>query len=267
MLGALQNGTRVEADVAERGQAFNCPGCRQAVILKRGKIVTAHFAHKPPVSCILALGETPFHLLAKKVLQQSFSERGFAAYVEWEVLSVVGDRRADVLVQGLHPRYPVAFEIQHQSIDQSMIEHRTQAYMAANIPVIWLGLLKPEVLREATPTPAGFLVPRYSVRPWEKWVHAFGFKTIWFLDPHARELWQGTMKEHRIEVPVSTWYEADGEEQSAGGYTRSSKRWRELHLSGPVPLSEIRVRVAYRKPWSVPAMSLPGGISAQIEYP
>lgn len=46
----------VTADSAERGQNFTCPRCKEDLILKRGEIKAAHFAHKPDMSeCSLDL--------------------------------------------------------------------------------------------------------------------------------------------------------------------------------------------------------------------
>jgi competence protein CoiA len=62
MLTAMCDGARVEAAEALRGLNYCCPGCSKTVILKKGRIKIAHFAHKPPADCLLAAGETLAHL-------------------------------------------------------------------------------------------------------------------------------------------------------------------------------------------------------------
>lgn len=266
MLIALHDGTRVEAWVAEKGPAYICPNCRREVILKKGQVVTHHFAHKPPVTCSWATGETQAHLKAKKALHDALIARGLRAEVECEVLSTEGDRRADVLVWGRN-NSRLAFEVQHQPLDFPAIDRRTRAYMAAGVPVVWLALIKPDALAMAETTPAGLVIHRYSVRPWEKWAHAYGMGSLWFIDPESGQLWQGTLKEHRIEVPYSSWYSSDGDEQSAGGYSYGSKRWRELHLQGPFEPTKVKIEPFRRAPWKGKAFSLPGGAAAKLGAP
>jgi len=50
----MQNGQRVDAWDAEKGGAFRCPNpdCGASLVLKQGRIVTPHFAHKPPLQIV-----------------------------------------------------------------------------------------------------------------------------------------------------------------------------------------------------------------------
>lgn len=267
MLIALRDETRIEAWVAQKGPAYVCPNCRAPVILRKGEIVTHNFAHKPPVTCSWATGETQAHLKAKKALHDAMTARGLRAEVECEVLSTEGDRRADVLVWGRKGNSRVAFEVQHQPLDYPAIERRTRAYMAAGVPVVWVSLIKAEALAEAKTTPAGLVIRRYSVRPWEKWAHAYGMGALWFIEPESGELWRGVLKEHRIEVPYSSWYSSGGQEESAGGYTYGSKRWRELHLEGPFDPAKVKIEPFSRSAWSGKAFSLPAGPAAKLGAP
>ena len=135
MLVAVARGTRVEAWAAEKGPAYACPNCHLEVILRKGQLVTHHFAHKPPVTCSWGKGETEAHRKAKKVLHDAMTARGLRAGVECEVLSTEGDRRADVLVWGRKGESRVAFEVQHQPLDYNTIERRTRAYAATGVRV------------------------------------------------------------------------------------------------------------------------------------
>jgi len=37
---------------------FSCPSCKEAMVLRSGKLRKAHFAHHPPVTCRYGEGET-----------------------------------------------------------------------------------------------------------------------------------------------------------------------------------------------------------------
>jgi competence protein CoiA len=94
----MLNGGRREAENADRGSAYTCPKCERSVVLERGRIKIAHFAHKPPTDCTWAKGETLAHLEAKKLFKDAFLLRGLRAEVEFVVPSLPNDRRADVMV-------------------------------------------------------------------------------------------------------------------------------------------------------------------------
>jgi hypothetical protein len=263
MLVALNQATRIEAWDAEKGPRYRCPNCGSEVVLRKGRIVAHHFAHKPPVTCSWARGETQAHLAAKKLLRDIFARRGLRTEVEYEVLSSGGDRRADVLVWARNGTR-VAFEVQNQPLDFGAIERRTLAYMAAQVPVIWVGLIKAEAIASAEKTPVGCVISKYTVRPWEKWAHAYSMGSLWFIEPDSEQLWQGTLKEHLIEVPSSLWYSTSGEEQSAGGYTRHSKKWRTLHLKGPIAPNAVSIKRFVRQRWSSKSFTVPGGSAARL---
>ena len=148
MLVALENGRRMEASVAEKGQAYSCPKCAALVILKKGRVTTHHFAHKPPTNCTWASKETSAHMKAKTALCEALRQQGFKAELEVEILSSGGDRRADVVAWSKDGKSRVAFEIQHQPLSFDGIEQRIRGYIAAGVPVLWIGLL----MQNAHPT-------------------------------------------------------------------------------------------------------------------
>lgn len=47
---AYINEKLVTVDSAQRGEDFRCPNCKEILILKRGEIKAAHFAHKPDMT-------------------------------------------------------------------------------------------------------------------------------------------------------------------------------------------------------------------------
>lgn len=263
MLVALHDEMRVEAWLAEKGPAYVCPNCRVPVILRKGQLVAHNFAHKPPVTCSWATGETQAHLRAKRALRDGFAARGLRVEVEAPVLSADGDRRADVLVHHPTARRRFAIEVQHQALDFDAIDRRTRAYMAAGVAVVWVALIKADALAGADSTPAGLVIRRYAPRPWERWAHAYARAELWFIEPESGHLWRGVMKEHLIEKPYSEWVEF-GVEQTAGGFTYPSKRWRELHLTGPHEPAGVMIVPFQRKAWSGKTFSVPGGPAARL---
>jgi hypothetical protein len=70
----------------------------------------------------------------------------------------------------------VAIEVQHSYLSAPDIERRTKAYMAAGVPVIWIGLLK------WTQSPNGDCEPAYRSRDWEDWAHELNGGHLWLLD-------------------------------------------------------------------------------------
>ena len=113
MLVANLGGMRIDSASAKRGPEYRCPKCRGIVILKHGRKVIEHFAHKPPTDCSWATGETRAHLEAKALVQAALTGRGLKAEVEFVVNTLPGDRRADVMAwspKGLQ----IAFELQHR---------------------------------------------------------------------------------------------------------------------------------------------------------
>lgn len=264
MLVAELDKTRVEASTVERGPVFVCPNCKAVVVLKKGRIVVHHFAHKPPVSCTWASGETRAHLTAKTVIKEGFQARGLRAEVEVEVISAAGDRRADVLVWSPKAPHRAAIEVQHQPLSFDAIARRTVAYMVAKTPVAWVSLLNAQSWEHAKAVGDHFVINKYSVRPWERWAHSYGMGELWFFDAVGEKLWRGVLKAHIIEVPMSSWYNSDGSEEYAGGYERTSRRWRKLHLYGPYEPSRVALKVHKRKPWQGKHFDVPGGWAARM---
>ena len=68
MLVALCGDKRIEAATAKRDELYFCPGCNCEVILKRGRKVCAHFAHKASTTCSGNRGETRAHLALKALI-------------------------------------------------------------------------------------------------------------------------------------------------------------------------------------------------------
>jgi len=61
-------GMIVRPEAAEHGRCYYCPSCREDVLLRRGQVRVAHFAHKDSSHCSL---ETVLHQAAKIQIQQA----------------------------------------------------------------------------------------------------------------------------------------------------------------------------------------------------
>ena len=267
MLVAALNGNRIEADIAERGLAYVCPECERPVILKRGRIKIAHFAHKPPTDCTWAKGETQAHLESKKLFRDSFVSRGLRVEVEFVVQSLPNDRRADVMVWS-PSQVRAAIELQHSNIGIEAIENRAFSYAREGIAQAWIPFLKPKYMAQAERQRGGsegdFLIRRYPARPFERWAHAFHRKRLWFYDSKQKKLWRGRFKSHEIWVDYSYRYSMEGEEISVGGYSYVSKRWKELTLWGPYTVDQIRLKIERRDAWRTSLYRVPAGRVARF---
>lgn len=63
-------GNLVAARRAAKGDSYYCPGCQGRVILKRGDVREAHFAHSSDVNCA---SETALHKIAKRLISDSIN--------------------------------------------------------------------------------------------------------------------------------------------------------------------------------------------------
>ena len=261
MLVAKLREETVEAGVAERGFDYRCGGCNGALVLKKGRIVIHHFAHKPPTDCKWAKGETKAHLEAKKVVVDALKGRGLKANAEFVVDTLPGDRRADVMTWRPDGQM-VAIELQHTSISLDEIEKRAFSYARASIAQMWIPFLhiRPGLDVTRTSVDTGLLVSRYSPRPFEIWVHGLNGKDgLWMYSPRDHTFWVALLQAHEIYVEESNWHGEGGEEMSSGGYYRDSKRFRDLSLTGPYKIDDLRIKLKPRRRFSLHQYNWPEG--------
>lgn len=161
MLVANNRRGRVEAEIATRDDSFVCPNCTRQVILKRGEIRIAHFAHRPAEGCEWSVGETLEHLSAKKIMCDTMRQRGLKAEVEFPVLN----RRADVAVW-FGDKLGV-IELQHSNIPVELLDARINDYLAANVYQLWVP----------------FGDGTRKLRPYEDHLLSFNDAGIWFWNP------------------------------------------------------------------------------------
>jgi hypothetical protein len=78
LLGALLNGEYCLPCNAEKGLDYNCPGCGESVIVKKGDVKIHHFAHKPgerDCKFYEHPGEGEIHKMAKHIIVDLLRKR------------------------------------------------------------------------------------------------------------------------------------------------------------------------------------------------
>lgn len=243
MLTALRQSdqTKVTARESEKADGpFSCQGCASELILNKGRIRVHHFKHKPPVTCLRGRGETALHLQAKQEIFDALRRESNVS--ELEIEKSLDGSVADVYarISGI----PVAIEIQRSTLSVNDIVARTRNYQRLGIAVLWAGL----------PT-ASLAGAKYNPRAWELWCHAayFGRVYYWESGQVFRVVHFGS---HKTYVEERTWYESGGYEQSAGGYERTSKRYRTPRSGMPVLLSRS-FRPTLKPAWSGGTVHVP----------
>lgn len=144
-------GRRVHAWDACRQTRCVCPACRAEVVLKRGRIVVPHFAHRPAAGCAYGIGESERHHEMKWQLAEFFGRARCAFEVPFG-----RDRRADLVVwppdrvprpeawadrvrERADPeRGCVVVECQASAIEIGEWERRTRYYNGHGLPVLWV---------------------------------------------------------------------------------------------------------------------------------
>ena len=217
----------VEAASAEKKDGpFQCPVCAETAILRKGQLQIHHFAHEPPTECAYGLGESEEHRRCKKEVWESLR---LSLNVSDATLEVpLGEVRSDVsaVINGVR----VAIEVQLSRLQPETIISRTESYARLGIPVLWLAQWSERLEEE-----------RISPRAWELWVHSayFGRVYYWRYGSTVTPVRYRAVERY---VEASDFRNSDGEELSAGGYFRRSKRYRE-----PIIGSELKLTQDFRR--------------------
>jgi hypothetical protein len=248
MLVALCEGNRISAAEAQRSGAFHCPSCNKPLVLKKGRVVIHHFAHKPPIQCDWARGETLAHLEAKQIVHHALTARGVRAELEFSVETLPGDRRADVMAWSPKGQM-IAIELQHTSISADEIAERAFAYARAGAAQVWISFLPGSVWKEALDKGDGnWLVRRYAPRQFELWIEGLTGKAgMWMYEPSSKAFWLGKIRPHEIHEEETIWYAPGGIERYRPARKRVSRKFRDLLLSGPFRVEDLRIAVRARK--------------------
>jgi competence protein CoiA len=236
MLVAMLGDQRVMADVAERGGDYRCPGCRDVMMVKQGRIVIEHFAHYPSAICDYGSGETQAHYMAKLKLHAALIERGLRAEVEYRF----DDQRADVAAWTRDDR-PVAFEFQHTSIGLPEIEQRVHDYARKGIGQIWI----PFLLRKDR-THAEDLNHWFPSRRFERFICALHFNRVW--------LWDETVQAFRFGRKIPNRYVYGYGDIDSG-----------FELTDPCDPKWLRFKIGNRQAFSTRFYQLPAGRLVDFE--
>lgn len=127
-----ENGIRVNINSATVEHRYFCPACKNQMIIKRGRIITPHFAHKTKGPCDhWYTGKmSPWH----RKMQNKFP-------LDMQEITLWNDDQtefhvADVLVgnEGMG----LVFEFQHSAIPVDTFICRTKFYMDLGYSVVWI---------------------------------------------------------------------------------------------------------------------------------
>lgn len=121
----------ISADVADKHMDFFCPDCKAPLVLKKGRVMIPHFAHKTKVDCdSFSEGETLEHLNLKQLLLTW----GQQTNPEWRLEEPLAKlkQRPDLLWQQL------ALEIQCSPLSQERLTVRRKNYRRHGLADWWL---------------------------------------------------------------------------------------------------------------------------------
>jgi competence CoiA-like predicted nuclease len=265
MLVALCEGNRIIAAAAQRGAAYHCPSCSKPLVLKKGRVVIHHFAHKPPILCDWARGETLAHLEAKQIVHAALTARGVRAELEYCLETLPGDRRADVMAWSPSGRM-IAIELQHTSISADEIAERSFAYARTGAAQVWIPFLPPQVWKEALDRGDGtWLIRRYAPRQFEHWIDGLTGKSgNWMYDASSKTLWLGKITPHELHEEEMIWYAPGGIEHYRAVRKRVSKKYRDLILHGPFKMEDLRIAFRMRRQFAAAGMRWPQANLAEL---
>lgn len=202
MLTAVtSSGDVVIASSSDKNSApFYCPECHSPVTLKKGRVLTHHFAHTPQSHCQYGVGESEAHRAAKQAIYNSLIYCGIETA---QMEKSLGEVRADIyaVICGRE----VAIEIQRSTLTPANIIKRTSIYNRLGIAVLWLALNDGSIDKH-----------RFIPKWWEKWVHAAYMGKVFYWDH----------QEYVIPVKFTTTRTYIESTDFGGGYFKDLKRYK-----------------------------------------
>jgi competence protein CoiA len=127
--------------IAKGNTGYLCPVCNRPVLLKKGDIKIAHFAHVKDEGCEAGQGETQQHLQAKMGIYQALDESTDCLNIAMERNNFDGIVRPDI--SGWIKNTPVVIEVQRSNLTIDTIEHRFAEYTRRGIYMLWVLLHAP----------------------------------------------------------------------------------------------------------------------------
>ena len=115
---------------------YYCPACKGRLVLKKGDVMIAHFAHHQQSDCaVFSEGETLPHLMGKQMLLEKFRREGVAVTLECWLPEL--QQRPDLLLV-LENGKKIAVEYQCSPISPADLRARTQGYQRFGYEVWWI---------------------------------------------------------------------------------------------------------------------------------
>jgi hypothetical protein len=270
LIALTTQGERVAGRQGRRGEPYVCPACRDPVILKLGRRVIPHFAHRAGSFCANR-GESPDHLALKDTLWTALREEPWVARCELEY-PLGGDptdiaRRADLYVetgQGVR----IAVEAQVSPVSQEAVDAKLRDYRTLGCRTMYV--VSPRVLPGYTATAGLRALDGREVRvpawvralarqrdPWSEIPFAYVWEAdeLWLLafDPVYRlKEWEGR---EDVEELVSTMrLHLVGPAVRRRGLVEYRLQPDDLVVDGvlPVGCSRLFAQAAYRTRYNMP---------------
>lgn len=244
MLCAIRRSDNVKvsaSDAEKSDRPFFCPRCEDEAILKKGTVKIHHFAHKPPVTCEYGLGETELHRKCKMDLYEGLSE--ISRFRDVEIEKNLGTVRPDVFAY--MASVPIAIEVQISALTMEQIVYRTSEYAKKGIYLLWLPIYNTYLDAD-----------KYSPKLWERWIHAAYFGRVYY--------WMGGIQmlpfhfgpcTHYVEA--HSWFNEDGDEESAGGHEKRYKRYKTPKRGRAVSLAHSFVPRYREEPFRSKTLFIP----------
>lgn len=127
--------SRKKIEQLRKNAQFFCPDCNERVIMKAGKKVIPHFAHRHPSHCsYYTKGESLYHEKGKLLLYEWLATQQLQVKLEHYIKEI--KQRPDVFVS-LNNRQ-IAFEFQCANMSASIVRNRVLGYQQINIVPIWI---------------------------------------------------------------------------------------------------------------------------------
>ncbi|MDW4190220.1 competence protein CoiA family protein [Staphylococcus saprophyticus] len=121
----------VFANHAVKDAEYTCPHCKSKMILKKGEIITPHFAHLKVAFIFCSKGETQAHYSLKYQLALKLSCIGYHVQIEPYIAGIY--QYPDLIIDK-----KIAIEIQFSKITISSVKKRSNGLLHIGYRLIWI---------------------------------------------------------------------------------------------------------------------------------
>lgn len=239
-----RNGESRTASRAERGDGpFYCKSCRAEVVLKKGRILVHHFAHRPPVTCAYGAGETAMHLRAKQAIFEAIlATPGVTDAGLEERISAGGITR----IPDIHFTAPggcrVAVEVQRKDLTRETLHSRTLALSLLGFSVVWV-LPSLDVLRPHEDKDAGTAC---RARELFDAMQGLNYGVLYAWSGEAASVIPVHLGKLKRFVEAKDYYNADGDYCYADAYYRTLPSLRKVYQGEPVEITRFHPEGRWR---------------------